>query len=64
MIIQCRPSDTSKSYIVEWIGTLQITPKCVSSVIKEKSFHTFADANGFAMGLQKRGVFVYPIREI
>lgn len=57
MIIQCRPSQSPPKYLVKWrkrIGFKEYE-------IMKKEYNTFADANGFLLSLQKRGVFVFPL---
>lgn len=54
MIINCRQSSPREVKVI-WSKNRK---DFRNGNCKEKSFFTFANANGFAMGLQKRGMFV------
>ncbi len=62
MIVICRISNPEFHKVIwkscELIG---VRHKYYSPVVKEKLFNSFADANGFALGLQKKGVEVIAI---
>lgn len=68
MIINCRPSSPRKTRVF-WraeeketisVGRRNIVIKAM--VTKVKEFNTWADADGFARGLQNRGIFVEEIQ--
>ena len=65
MIVECRPSSHRKCIVIwessETVKTLRGSFK--QKVLKEKSFDTFADANGFMMGMMKRGMVASLIYE-
>jgi hypothetical protein len=60
MIVQCRPSSYRKVTVIWYSSEIVqgIRYQRKERVLKEKDFDTFADANGFAQGLEKRGVVV------
>lgn len=60
MIVQCRPSHSPPKWKVKWI----VRKKYGIKEIHERIKNNFADANGLALGLQKRGIFVFPLEEI
>lgn len=62
MIINCRPSFQSEFKVI-WIHSVKGMGYDFS-YDKEKVFKTYADANGFATSLLKRGVFVYPLESL
>ena len=64
MIVQCRPS-ASRKVTVSWEILKKERERIGRRFLEQwvweprsKEFETFADANGFALGLQKREIYV------
>lgn len=65
MIVQQSFTDSYRKCRVSWVSSevvRGVRRSYVVKVIKDKEFMSFAAANGFSLGLQKKGCYVYPVQ--